>query len=49
MPSAYAFWVSSERRTSGWWVMVTRGAVLSMNCEMSAPCTRSLAYSSAFR
>ena len=24
-PSAYAFCVISERRTSGWWVMVTRG------------------------
>ncbi len=49
MPSAYAFCVVRLRRTSGWWVIVTRGAVLSVICVMSAPCTRSLAYSSAFR
>ncbi len=39
----------SIRRTSGWCVMVTRGAVRSRNCVMSAPCTRCLAYSSAVR
>ena len=47
-PSAYAFCSISERRTSGWWVMVTRGASFA-GVVMSAPCTRSLAYSSAFR
>lgn len=49
MPSAYAFCVISERRTSGWCVMVTLGAVLSMKFARSGPWTRSLAYSSAFR
>lgn len=49
MPSAYAFCVMSERRTSGWCVMVTLGAVLSMKLARSGPCTRSLAYSSALR
>jgi len=49
MPSAYAFCIISIRRTSGWWVMVTRGAVLSAIWARSAPWTRVLAYSSAFR
>ncbi len=49
MPSAYAFCVISERRTSGWCVMVTRGAALSVICARSAPCTRVFAYSSALR
>ena len=47
--SAYDFCVSSERRTSGWWVIVTRGAVLSADWVRSAPWTRVLAYSSALR
>ena len=42
-PSAYAFWVISERRTSGWWVIVTRGAALSVDWVRSAPWTRCLA------
>ena len=39
MPSAYAFWIISERRTSGWWVIVTRGASLEVAVR-SAPWTR---------
>ncbi len=49
MASANDFCTISERRTSGWWVIVTRGAVLSADWVRSAPCTRSLAYSSALR
>ena len=49
MPSANDFWVISDRRTSGWWVIVTRGAVLSEVWVRSAPWTRVLAYSRAFR
>jgi hypothetical protein len=48
-PSAYAFCSISERRTSGWWMMLTRGADLSVIWVRSAPWTRSLAYSRAFR
>ena len=49
MPSAYDFCSISMRRTSGWWVIVTRGAALSSIWVRSAPWTRPLAYSSAFR
>ena len=49
MASANDFWIISERRTSGWWVIVTRGAVLSAAWVRSAPWTRSLAYSRALR
>ena len=43
MPSAYAFCSISSLRTSGWWMIVTRGAVLSVIWVRSAPCTRVLA------
>ena len=43
MPSAYDFCIISDRRTSGWWVMVTRGAALSVILVRSGPCTRVLA------
>src|SRR5690625_7625571 len=48
-PSAYDFCVIRVRRTSGWFVIVTRGAVLSDAWVRSGPCTRSLAYSRAFK
>ena len=49
MPSAYDFCSMRLRRTSGWCVIVTRGAVLSVIWVRSAPCTRVFAYSSALR
>ena len=49
MPSAYAFWSMSIRRTSGWCRIVTRGAVLSAIRVRSADWTRVFAKSSALR
>ena len=43
------FWVNKDRRTSGWLMMRTRGAVLSVIRVRSGPCTRVLANSSALR
>ncbi len=43
MPSAYAFCPSSERRTSGWRVIATRGESLSAKAARSGPCTLDLA------
>ena len=45
----YAFCVMSERRTSGCWVIATRGADLSVARVRSAPWTRSFAYARALR
>ncbi len=49
MASEKDFCTIRERRTSGWCVIVTRGAVLSAAWLRSEPCTRVLAYSSALR
>ena len=49
MPSAYAFCSISMRRMLGRCTIVTRGAALSVSLVRSAPWTRLLAKSSAFR
>ena len=48
-PSAWDFWTISMRRTSGWRMISTRGAVLSSARVRSADCTLSLGIGERFR